>query len=341
MHALAKGKPLYSADTLRAYVKEDLDLIERYRPDVVVGDFRISLSVSARVAGVPYLTISNSYWSPYADLSYPVPELPIVDLLGPRVAAPLFHLVRPMVFALHSRPLNRVRREYGLETLGRDLRRVYTDADITLYADVPQMFPTHGSPVSHRFVGAVPWQPPDPLPPWWDELDRARPWIFVTLGSSGPAHLLPAVLDALSDLPVQVVAASAGRVAPKTIPANARVTKFLPGRDAAARSSLVICNGGSPVVQLALINGVPTVNICSNMDQYLNTDGVLRVNAGVRIRAGEANVENIRHAAVHALEDQALKAGALAMQEAFSAYRATELFRAAVDELSATQNDRE
>jgi UDP:flavonoid glycosyltransferase YjiC (YdhE family) len=46
--ALAAGKPVYDVATLQTYVEEDRRLLERLRPDVVIGDFRLSLAVSAR-----------------------------------------------------------------------------------------------------------------------------------------------------------------------------------------------------------------------------------------------------------------------------------------------------
>ena len=71
--ALAKGSPLYDYATLKSYTEEDLALIDTVKPDLIVGDFRISLAVSARLAKIPYATISNAYWSPYAPKQYPAP----------------------------------------------------------------------------------------------------------------------------------------------------------------------------------------------------------------------------------------------------------------------------
>ena len=48
--ALANGSPIYKTSTLRRYVEDDLELIRAWKPDVVVGDFRLSLAVSAREA---------------------------------------------------------------------------------------------------------------------------------------------------------------------------------------------------------------------------------------------------------------------------------------------------
>ena len=82
--ALAKGSPLYRTATLRRYVQDDLALIRAWSPDLIVGDFRLSLAVSARAAGVPYLAITNAYWSPYARQDYPIPEHILARLLGVR-----------------------------------------------------------------------------------------------------------------------------------------------------------------------------------------------------------------------------------------------------------------
>jgi hypothetical protein len=34
------------------------------------------------VAGVPYLTVTNAYWSPYARQRFPMPELPLSRRIG-------------------------------------------------------------------------------------------------------------------------------------------------------------------------------------------------------------------------------------------------------------------
>ena len=47
---LARGVPMHDTATLRKYVQDDLAVIERVAPDVIVGDFRLSLAASARMA---------------------------------------------------------------------------------------------------------------------------------------------------------------------------------------------------------------------------------------------------------------------------------------------------
>lgn len=287
LSALARGTPLYDDATLNRYVRDDLKLLDEAKPDVVIGDFRLSLSISARLAGIPYLAISNCYWSPYwRPPRYTVPNLRLLTGVLPLpVAAALFHLARPIVFALHCGPLNRVRRSHGLPSLGTDLRRVYSDADQVLYADVPELFPDAELPAQHQFVGPLLWSPPVPVPDWWDTTPGDRPIVYLTLGSSGQAKLLPEILRSLEALDITVIAATAGGEVPNAIPANAYVAKYLPGEEAARRARLVICNGGSPTCQQALAAGVPVIGIASNLDQFLNMDTIVRAGAGEIMRA--------------------------------------------------------
>jgi UDP:flavonoid glycosyltransferase YjiC (YdhE family) len=294
LEALAKGRPLYSSERLQQYVTEDLEVIKEISPDLIIGDFRLSLSVSARLAGIPYMTITNAYWSPYARPHYRVPELPITRLFGAGVAGALFKLARPLAFALHTLPLNLVRKHYGLPSLGLDLRRIYTDADQTLYADLPELIPTFERPATHRYIGPINWSPSVALPPWWQELPTDKPIIYVTLGSSGQSELLPRVLQALAPLPVTVIVATAGLIQLERKPQNVWVADYLPGEQAASRASLVICNGGSPTTMQALAVGVPVVGIASNLDQYLNMSYLEQAGVGTLIRAGQTTVPRLR-----------------------------------------------
>lgn len=342
LRALAEGKPVYDTATLASYVDDDLRLLRLLRPDVVIGDFRLSLSVSARVAGVPYVALANAYWSPYVAQHYTVPSLPLSRSLPIPLANLLFKLAQPLAFAMHARPLNQLRRRHGLASLGPDLRRVYTDADYTCYSDVPQMFAPINMPASHSYLGPVTWSPPLAEPAWWHQVtqDRSpqRPLIYVTLGSSGQGSLLPLVLRALAPLPVSVMAATANTVAIDAVPGGAaqfHVAPFLPGEAAARCATLVICNGGSPTSQQALAAGVPVIGICGNLDQYLNMHGVAAAGAGVLLRADRLREAPLRSAVQAVLADAGMALAAADVAADFAQYPAGQLLAAVIDSLLA------
>ncbi len=331
--ALARGSPVYDLATLKRYVDDDLALIDRIKPDIVVGDFRLSLSVSARLRRVLYLSITNAYWSPYARFPYPVPVLPFVRWTGPRLATALFRLARPFAFALHSLPLNRLRRSYGLPSLGLDLRSVYTEADYTLYADVPELIPTHDLPDNHRYLGPILWSPPMSLPTWWDKLPDDKPLIYLTLGSSGANELLPAIVRACADLPVTLMVAGAGQEPAAGLAANIYWADYLPGIEAAARASLVICNGGSPTSHQALAAGVPVLGIASNLDQFLNMQAIVSAGAGRLLRQDSFNAEVLRADISALLDDPAYRLGACRVATWFSHYPAAQRFSQVLEEI--------
>lgn len=294
---LARGAPVYSAETLARYAQEDVALIAAERPDVVVGDFRLSLSVSARVAKVPYLAIANAYWTPLAPPRYPMPVLPLSRALPLPLARTLFAIGRPIAFHQHCGPMNKLRRAHGLPGFGNDLRRAYSDCDHLLLPDVPALFPQVQLGAGASWIGPLAWSPPVALPAWWDEpIPSGHRVVYLTLGSSGPPAALAQVLAALADVPLRVMVSTAGAEAPAHMPANARLARYLPGDATAARAQLVICNGGSLTVQQALASGVPVLGLASNMDQFLNMAPLEAAGAGLTMRTDRLTPDGVRAA---------------------------------------------
>jgi UDP:flavonoid glycosyltransferase YjiC (YdhE family) len=332
--ALVRGGPVYDTRTLCDYVREDLEVIRRVQPHVVVGDFRLSLAVSTRLAHVPYCNITNAHWSPYARPRYSLPEHPLTRYLGLGVTQALFGLVRPLVFALHSVPLNRTLRRHGLPRMGFDLRRVYVEADQVLYADVPELVPTFAPPPHHHYLGPLLWAPHVALPPWWGELPSDRPVIYVALGSSGRRDLLATVLEALGDLPVTVMAATAGAPLPVALPPNARVAPYLPGDAAAARSALVVCSGGSAPAYQALAAGKPLLGLPFILDQHMSMHYLRSAGVAEQVRSDQATAPRIAAAVTRMLSESRYAHAAGAMAQTFARYDAASRFMEVIQRLA-------
>lgn len=337
--ALARGNPIYSVETLTRYVEEDLILLDRVRPDLVVGDFRLSLGVSAPLLHIPYGAVVNGYWSPYADIPYPVPDLPMTRILGAPLAQRLFDVIRPIAFAMHARPLNRVRRNFGLRPLGSDMRNAYTWGDYTLYADIPEVAPTHNLPAHHRYLGPVLWSTKTTLPEWWDSLPEDKLAIFLTLGSSGQADLLPMALSTLAKLPVSVIVATAGKIELAHVPNNVYIADYLPVDIVIRRTQLVISNGGSLTTYQALASGVPVIGICSNMDQLLNMNALKRLGAGIMLRAASLTSARLFEAVTDILDNQAYTQAAGHLNQVLTKVDAGQGFRGIVAEIVGERQD--
>lgn len=327
--AVAAGRPVFDADDLDRAVADDLAHIDAFAPHAVVGDFRLSLGVSARLARVPYLAIANAYWSPHARPRFEIPAHPLSRLLGPGAASRLFRAVRPAVFARHAWPMQRVRGRHGLPSLGLDLRRVFTESDLTLYADARELVPLAPSPddARTRFIGALHWSPGAPLPAALLAAD-ARPLAYVALGSSGdPADAIRCVEAALA-AGCRVAVATGGRITAGDLQEGVIAAPFLPGARVVARAVVVACNGGSPACQQALAAGVPVLGLPANLDQLLNMHYVERANAGIAVRPEVATRARLRDAFARLVADPELRRGAAAARDVYARYDAV----AAVDE---------
>ncbi len=150
------------------------------------------------------------------------------------IARLLFRMFRKVGFAAHTRPLNRVLREQGLpgnrlrpprDVHVRGLHRLRGRARAGSDVEPPGASSLHrtGGMVAGRattsLVGRAARGPPGGL------RDARELW--------GGWHTLPTGLEGLADLPVTVIAATAGRVALATIPANAQSGDFPAGSEAA------------------------------------------------------------------------------------------------------------
>ena len=298
---LHKGDPIYGAARLISYVKNDLAIIDEFKPDFIFGDFRLSLSISSRLAKIPYATITNAYWSPYADVDYPIPEVSLTKFVGVSAAQKLFDLARPIVFWIHSLAFNQACKKFGLSLVSYDMREVYTHADFTLYADIESLFTMHALPKNHIFIGPVLWSADVDLPDWWDTLPEDKPVIFVTLGSSGESSLLPMILKTLGSMEVTVICLTAQKTVIESHYSNVFVADFIPAEAAVKKADIVICNGGSPMVYQSLVENKAIIGIPSNLDQYLMMTVLQKAEKGRLIRAGQADPGLIQQAVNQAL----------------------------------------
>ena len=324
--ALAKGKRLYDKRTLRKYVRQEIEVIEAVEPDVVVGDFRLSLSTSAAKCGVPLATLINAYWSPFAVReAFPLPDHPIINIVGEEMARRYFPVAMPRVFNHFAKPMNAMRKEYGLPRIG-SLLEVLTFGDYTLYPDVPCLTPTDGLPASHRYVGPIQWSPDVPVPDWWDEWlergERGASLVYVTMGSSGNVSALSAVLEALVGMPVAVAVATAGRTDQACLPDNAFAAPFVPGHLACERAALVISNGGSTTGYQALEAGTPVLGVASNLDQHLAMVAMEECGVGIRIRAQGLRPETVQSSVQTLLDTDSYRHSAEQMADEFGRWNA-------------------
>lgn len=332
---VGRAAPIYDRATFEAHIQEDMRIMDQVQPDVVIGDFRHSLSVSCRLKKIKYVNIANAYWSPDIALSYPLPEAPVIRALGEKLSARLMGLFIPFVLKINFFKMAFMLRK-SLHQAGlffSDYRQVITDGDVTLYCDTPGLIPLKKQEGRERFVGPLVWSMPVQLPDWWTDLNPKKKRIFLSLGSSGPADCLPLIIQAVSKLDVELIVARAGKAMDLPPLSNVHVTDFLPIEDACQNSDLIICNGGSPMCHAALTYGVPTIGIICNNDQLLNMAHIEKRGAGRMLRYWNLTAEKITNAVTEILENPTYAKSSEAIRSEFDAFNSSSELQNVIEEV--------
>ncbi|WP_315701087.1 MULTISPECIES: glycosyltransferase [unclassified Bradyrhizobium] len=226
-----------------------------------------------------------------------------------------------------GRRLNEILAELG----GRPLDMVMFDsvsvlADAYLQLTVPGFeFPRKLPPTVH-FVGRPPIVPNQaPLPPWADDLGGSRKVVLVTQGTVANHDfglLVAPTLAALADeKDLLVMVTTGGRptdTIPGAIPANARVSRFLPFEWALAKADVFVTNGGYGSVNQALSYGLPIVSAGLTEDKADVNMRVAWSGVGIDLATNQPTPQAVREAVRAVLDRPNYRARARRMAREFA-----------------------
>lgn len=251
------------------------EVIDSYRPDIIVDSWNPCVAIVAKIRRLPLATIIHSYVHPASD-GFIAWEPP------------------PATIPTPIEVLNRVLGEHGVPPVRR-AAELYT-GDVTLVHGVPETDPL---PPDARvaYIGAVLWQrSAAELPPEVEAVGAHKPLIWVYTGNPqyGPipswadsSVVLQACVSALADEPVQVIVTTGFHPLPRDVgvlPPNFLHFPYLPAVAIASRSTLLIHHGGYNSCQLSLLTGTPSLVIPTFSEREGNARRLARLGAGAFLR---------------------------------------------------------
>jgi UDP:flavonoid glycosyltransferase YjiC (YdhE family) len=344
---LANGEILFDDKILNNYVYEEIKIIENVLPDIIVGDLRPSLSVSAELANIPYINLTNAYWSPYSSIqNFPMPPLEKISKLIPKgwIGNKIISFLEILgkskskeIQLAQGKGINQIRLKHGLKPFENYLEG-FVYGNFTAYADLPEVVKCDLLPSNHKYIGPLEWSPDIPLPSWCTDAFLSEPFIYVCLGSSGWQKLLPLVVNTLIRKGHKVAVSTSGYQTTLTKHKNLFVADFLPGNKICPAANLVICNGGSPSVYQALLHGVPVIGLPANMDQLLFMQHVESENLGIMLRADTVNKSQILRATNTIIKDSTYRIKALAVKNSSSKFLDCDPINSILKEITANAN---
>lgn len=316
---LENGTQLFSHKALESYVLADRTLLETIRPDIVLGDFRLTLGISAKLCQVPYINLCNAYWSEqFKGFQEVVPDHPSVRILGPGGARMLLKIIRPLTVKAILLPINRVRRGYGFSPFN-DLFSFFLHGDYRFFLDPPEIFPNHKVQANEFFIGPPLWSPEGELNQEVKNLNSHWPKVYLALGSSTPKRILGHLLPQLKKLPFSFLISGQPRAERGFASPNCLIWDYLNGSWACRWADIMVSNGGVASYQ-ALSEGKPVLGVCSNTDQFLCAMNIHRAELGNYVRADTLNGKILEKSLNEILQDEKIRLKAFNSQKWFGSY---------------------
>jgi UDP:flavonoid glycosyltransferase YjiC (YdhE family) len=242
-----------------------------------------------------------------------------------------------------------------IESLGGKLegRNFFFEIPFTLPDRVLQMcipsveYPRSDAPNTIKFTGGLPkgkngaFENP---PPFWDEVvnNKTKKIIAVCQGTIAMDYnnLVIPTLKALKDRDDILVVVALGRkgmTLPKEteVPANARISDYIPYDDLLPHCSIFITNGGYGSFQHSVANGTPLIVGGDTEDKPEVAARAEWAGNGYNLRSGRPTVEAIEKAVNEVLTNSKYKNRALELQAEMATYDPTGEVIETIEELAA------
>lgn len=247
-------------------INSELDLIDRYKPDAVVVDFRVSAFAATAIRNVKTYAIFVGDSLPYG--SYlPNPGLP-------KLVYKLFSGIFPKLYDFATRwylsPFLKYMWKSGCAiTFDQWMQNVeYFVPEPSFYMPgVSEQLDVHYvSPLSwHNFARQT--------PNWLADIQPNGKTIYLSFGGTGFDKQKPIQISkALIDAGYRVIVSTGNISDMHNYPTNPNlfVERFLPGNIVSSKVDLVLCHGGYGTSMDAIQHNVPVLAIPFNPDQILH-----------------------------------------------------------------------
>ncbi|MCP4537264.1 MAG: hypothetical protein GY832_08960 [Chloroflexi bacterium] len=249
----------HTAQIVRQQVEWELSIVDRFRPDVLIGDVWLLTSIVGRIAGLPVVQIIRSAAHPACPRLVWWRDIPS-QIRSPNVA-PVFNL------ALEQWGLPSIRRAEDL-----------LDGDLLLVPSIPELDPLPPDVERTHYVGQLVRsdQGSERAPDWLEALPRDRPVVYVTVGGGSDSarrlDLLPFWEATFAGTDWEVVISTGGRPVPRRRRriGNLRVFPWVPGAAMVARADGVLFHGGYGTMMETVRAGVPSVVLPFHAEQEGN-----------------------------------------------------------------------
>ncbi len=339
----------FFTDSAVGQVKDFTDILREFPADVLLSDvcFLGAAWVHEKggppwaAFGITALSVTSSNTAPFG-----LGMQPDASALGRLRNSCLNWVFEKGLFSDVTVYINTVRGTIGLPPYQKSFFDAVVSPYLYLQGTVPAFeYPRGNLPPQVHFIGPYLPEPPGSFTPpvWWDDLKGGKPVIHVTQGTvaTSPDDLIVPTLQALADEDVLVVAATGGQpiesVKLTSLPANARIERFIPYYHLLPHVDVIVTNGGYNGVQAALAYGIPLVAAGQTEEKPEICARIEWAGVGINLKTKTPTLTQIKNAVKKLLESPHYRQKAKLFQADIARYDAPTLSAKLLEQVAATK----
>jgi len=331
---------VYTQKIIEEFVRAELNLYRKVKPDLIVYDARFTARISAEIAGIKTISICNANMTPYYDFSkikFPINTLlskfiskKMLSILNRKYGQEFMKKVGPKIVQAVL-IVEMIRMSPALLKLGYRLKRGAYQlllGDVTLLTDIPEYRPVVGLPKNVKMIGPIFWDGGKILPKWSEILRNKKNIIYVTAGGTGDRRVFIKILEYLRESNYTVVATTGNTLAQNSVNVkypDLYLTDYLHGDFILPKSKLIIFPGGNATCYQALSFGVPQILTPLHIDQEDNANQLERLGTGIMINPyTELTSRKLLKTITEVMSDNSYKRNSIAIQNILKKYNGPE-----------------
>lgn len=268
--------------TLEDLLYSHIEAIEKYRPDIVLGDESFPLKMAAEKTKTRFVSLINGCHTKYYKLVRAIPQAhwgkKFEKLFPVKIWERIYQTGENYMLRKVHTPFRRIRKELGLSP--QNYLYDEFEGDINLICDLPELFPQKEElPVNYHFIGPLYYKGHESEEEILNFLGDHHPNILVSMGSTSLHNT-----ENLFNNPVfkkyKIVIASNKNMAGS----NILNKPFINNIAIMNKIDLAICHGGNGTIYQALSHRVPVLCITSNVDQEWNAQRIDKLGLGALVK---------------------------------------------------------
>jgi len=260
--------------TREAYLRQALDAerraIERFRPDVLFSEFKLTAPITAAMTGLPLVSTACTP----AD---------------PRFVSPLYPEQKAGRHDEAIRGFNRILEERKLAPIEDVAELFFSRSLVKIAPTVTELEPLLADVADLHYVGYLLYDRRElaPLPEGLLEKTHGRELVFAyfSTGEIGPDQYTRVLPDAFDNTEFHAIIAVGDHPALPELPLPTRNTtwvRFVPGRSILRCSQALIFHGGQNTAMASLIHGLPSLIFPGkDFERDFNARALARIGAGI------------------------------------------------------------